>query len=323
MIDAYQRKINYLRLSVTDRCNLRCRYCMPPTGVVPKQRREILSYEELYQIAKISVSLGIEKIRVTGGEPLVRKGVVDFLTRLSGLPGLRQLVMTTNGQLLADMAKDLHAAGVKRLNVSLDSLNADMFRKVTRGGELSRTLAGIAAARQNGLQVKLNVVVMRGVNDMELYDFVDMSLDQHLAVRFIEYMPAVEDKNWRQYVVPGQEIIERINARYPLQEVPRHRLSGPSRDYRIDGATGTVGVITPVYDHFCSDCNRIRVTATGQVKTCLFSNCGFDLKPYLRTSDEGAFAEVLRRLVQDKPEHFHLGEFQQSQEGFAMSSVGG
>jgi cyclic pyranopterin phosphate synthase len=323
MIDAYQRKINYLRLSVTDRCNLRCRYCMPPTGVVPKQRREILSYEELYQIAKISVSLGIEKIRVTGGEPLVRKGVVDFLTRLSGLPGLRQLVMTTNGQLLADMAKDLHAAGVKRLNVSLDSLNADMFRKVTRGGELSRTLAGIAAARQNGLQVKLNVVVMRGVNDMELYDFVDMSLDQHLAVRFIEYMPAVEDKNWRQYVVPGQEIIERINARYPLQEVPRHRLSGPSRDYRIDGATGTVGVITPVYDHFCSDCNRIRVTATGQVKTCLFSNCGFDLKPYLRSSDEGALAEVLRRLVQDKPEHFHLGEDQQSQEGFAMSSVGG
>jgi len=323
MIDAYQRKINYLRLSVTDRCNLRCSYCMPPTGVIPKQRGEILSYEELYRIAKISVSLGIEKIRVTGGEPLVRKGITDFLARLSGLPGLRQLVMTTNGLLLKDMAEDLRRAGVRRVNVSLDSLNTDVFHKITRGGELSRTLAGIAAAHQNGMQVKLNVVVMRGVNDMELYDFVAMALDQSLAVRFIEYMPAVEGENWQQYVVPGQEIVERISARYPLQEVPRQRLSGPSRDYRIDGATGTVGVITPVYDHFCNDCNRIRVTATGQVKTCLFSNCGFELKPYLRSSDESTLAEVLGGLVQAKPEHFHLGEDQPSPEGFAMSSVGG
>ncbi|MCK4508498.1 MAG: GTP 3',8-cyclase MoaA, partial [Desulfuromonadales bacterium] len=286
MIDAYKRKINYLRLSVTDRCNLRCRYCMPATGVIPKQRQEILSYEELYRIAKISVSLGIEKIRVTGGEPLVRKGIVEFLTRLSGIPGLRQLVLTTNGQLLEEMSEDLRAAGVKRVNVSLDSLNANMFSKITRGGELSRTLAGIAAAHQSGLQVKLNVVVMRGVNDMELYDFVAMALDQSLAVRFIEYMPAVEDENWQRYVVPGKEIVERISARYPLQEVPRQRLSGPSRDYRIDGVTGTVGIITPVFDHFCNDCNRIRVTAAGQVKTCLFSNCGFDLKPYLQSSNE-------------------------------------
>ena len=323
MIDAYKRKINYLRLSVTDRCNLRCRYCMPATGVVPKQRQEILSYEELYRIAKISVSLGIEKIRVTGGEPLVRKGIIDFLARLSGLPGLRQLVMTTNGQILEEMAEDLRTAGVKRVNVSLDSLNADVFRKITRGGELSRTLAGIAAAHQSGMQVKLNVVVMRGVNDMELYDFVAMALDQSLAVRFIEYMPAVEDENWRRYVVPGQEIVERISARYPLQEAPRQRLSGPSRDYRIDGATGTVGVITPVYDHFCNDCNRIRVTAAGQVKTCLFSNCGFDLKPYLRFSDENALAEVLERLVKNKPEHFHLVNEQPSKEDFAMSSIGG
>ena len=323
MIDAYKRKINYLRLSVTDRCNLRCRYCMPATGVVPKQRQEILSYEELYRIAKISVSLGIEKIRVTGGEPLVRKGVVDFLTRLSGLPGLRQLVMTTNGQLLEEMSENLRAAGVKRVNVSLDSLNTDVFRKITRGGELSRTLAGIAAAHQSGMQVKLNVVVMRGVNDMELYDFVAMALDQSLDVRFIEYMPAVEDENWRRYVVSGQEIVERISSRYPLQEVTKQRLSGPSRDYSIEGAIGTVGVITPVYDHFCSDCNRIRVTAAGQIKTCLFSNGGFDLKPYLLSSDERPLAEVLGRLVLAKPEDFRLGEDLPPQADFAMSSVGG
>jgi cyclic pyranopterin phosphate synthase len=323
VIDAYQRTINYLRLSVTDRCNLRCRYCMPATGVVPKPRQEILSYEELYRIAKISVSLGIEKIRVTGGEPLVRKGIVDFLARLSVLPDLRQLVMTTNGLLLEEMAEDLLTAGVKRVNVSIDSLDVDVFRKITRGGELSRTLAGITAACQSGLQVKLNVVVMRGVNDMELYDFVAMALDQSLAVRFIEYMPAVEDKNWQRYVVSGQEIIKRISARYPLQEVPRQRLSGPSRNYSIVDTTGLVGVITPVFDHFCNDCNRIRVTAAGQVKTCLFSKCGFDLKPYLQSHDENALAEVLKRLVHEKPEHSYLGENQASQEGFAMSSIGG
>ena len=173
------------------------------------------------------------------------------------------------------------------------------------------------------MQVKLNVVVMRGVNDLELYDFVAMALDQSLAVRFIEYMPAVEDKNWQQYVVPGQEIVERISVRYPLQEVPKQRLSGPSRDYRIEGTAGMVGVITPIHDHFCSDCNRIRVTASGQVKTCLFSNCEFDLKPYLRSSGESTLAEALRRLVQTKPEYSPLGEDQSSLEDFAMSSVGG
>jgi cyclic pyranopterin phosphate synthase len=323
MIDSFQRNINYLRLSVTDRCNLRCHYCMPATGVVPKRRQEILSYEELCKIAKAAIALGIEKIRVTGGEPLVRKGIVGFLRQLSDIPGLRQLVLTTNGLLLEEMAEDLLAAGVQRVNVSLDSLKPETFYQITRGGELARTLAGIAAAQRCGLQVKINAVVMRGINDMELNDFAMLTLDQSLSVRFIEYMPTVKDDNWRRYLVPGREIVERIGEMYSLQIEPQARLSGPSRDYRIDGAVGTVGVITPVHEHFCHECNRIRVTASGQLKTCLFANHGLDLKPYLNTEDCSDLTDVLRRVVQGKPERHHLGDAHFVQESIAMSSVGG
>ena len=193
MIDTYGRKINYLRLSVTDRCNLRCRYCMPEDGIPLLPQGGILSYEELYLVARTAVSLGIEKIRVTGGEPLIRKGILDFLSRLAGIPGLRQLVLTTNGLLLNEMAGRLKTAGVQRLNISIDSLVPENFRRITRGGEVSRVLSGIAAAEAAGFPIKLNMVVMRGVNDHEVVDFAALTLDKPYAVRFIEFMPSGAD----------------------------------------------------------------------------------------------------------------------------------
>ena len=210
MIDAHGRKINYLRLSVTDRCNLRCRYCMPADGFPLLPRGEILSYEELLLIARTAVSLGIEKIRVTGGEPLVRREILGFLSRLAGIPGLRQLVLTTNGLLLEEMAAPMKSAGVQRLNISIDSLVPENFRRITRGGEVSRVLSGIAAAEAAGFPIKLNMVVMRGVNDHEVVDFAALTLDKPYAVRFIEFMPSGAAPDWRSLVVPGREILDRI-----------------------------------------------------------------------------------------------------------------
>jgi len=252
MIDAHGRKINYLRLSVTDRCNLRCRYCMPADGVPLLPRGEILSYEELFLIARTAVSLGIEKIRVTGGEPLVRRGILGFLSRLAGIPGLRQLVLTTNGLLLEEMAAPMKSAGVQRLNISIDSLIPENFRGITRGGEVSRVLSGIAAAEAVGFPIKLNMVVMRGINDHEVVDFAALTLKKTYTVRFIEFMPSGgEEGDWRSHVVPGREILEQIANRYPFDEISRGELAGPAKDFRIRGAAGTIGVITPVTGHFC------------------------------------------------------------------------
>lgn len=323
LIDTYQRKINYLRLSVTDRCNLRCRYCMPAAGVPKLAAPKILSYEELYRVVNTAVSLGIEKVRVTGGEPLVRKGITDFLSQLSRIPGLRQLVLTTNGLLLEGMAEELRAVGVQRLNISLDSLRPETFRDITRGGELSRVLAGIAAAERAGFQIKLNVVVMRGINEKEIENFAALTLDKPWSVRFIEYMPAIKDANWQDQVVPGQKILERIAEKFSFHELHKEELAGPSRDYRIEGALGTIGVITPVFGHFCGDCNRMRVTASGRVRSCLFAESGVDLRPFLLAQDDNVLEGALRRLVLDKPERHGLSTTEADHEAFAMASIGG
>ncbi|HEX9079533.1 MAG TPA: GTP 3',8-cyclase MoaA, partial [Desulfuromonadaceae bacterium] len=271
LTDSLGRTINYLRLSVTDRCNMRCRYCMPAEGIAKQEHDAILSYEELLLIAGTAIELGIEKIRITGGEPLVRAGIVGFLSSLAAIPGLHHLALTTNGLLLADMAHDLHAAGVQRLNVSLDSLDPGTFAAITRGGDLKRVLAGLDAAEEAGFPPpKINVVVMRGVNDAELLDFAEMTRDRGTPVRFIEYMPVVKEEGWQRYSVPGEEILQRLAERYTLEQVDKGPYAGPSKDFRIPGAAGTIGIITAVSGHFCNDCNRIRVTATGRARGCLF-----------------------------------------------------
>ncbi len=323
LVDSYGRKINYLRLSVTDRCNMRCRYCMPAEGVPKLCHDDILSYEELFRVARSSVALGIEKIRVTGGEPLVRKGIVDFLARLSAIPGLKQLVLTTNGLCLEEMAEKLKTAGVQRLNISLDSLQPEVFARITRGGDLSRVLSGIAAAERTGFPIKINMVVMRGVNDAEIVDVASLALQKPYTVRFIEYMPAIREKDWQTLLMPGHEIMARVGERFELSPVEKKDLAGPAREYRLKGGVGTIGVITPVTGHFCGECNRIRVTASGMAKSCLFSPSELDLKPYLKTSDPGALDGALREIVTNKPGMHRMSTRQADHAPFAMSGVGG
>jgi len=324
MIDGHGRKINYLRLSVTDRCNFRCRYCMPADGVPLLPHGEILTYEELFLVARTAVSLGIEKIRVTGGEPLVRRGILDFLSRLAVIPGLRQLVLTTNGLLLDEMAEPLKVAGVQRLNISIDSLVPENFRRITRGGDLSRVLSGIAAAERAGFPVKLNMVVMRGVNDHEVVDFAALTLGKTYTVRFIEFMPSgTEGAEWRSNVVPGREILDRVAKRYPFEEISRGELAGPAQEYRIRGAVGTIGVITPVTGHFCGDCNRIRVTASGMARGCLFSREETDLKPLLREEGAPGLEKALLGVVRFKPEKHRLCADDPGKRPLRMSRVGG
>ena len=324
LTDSVGRNINYLRLSVTDRCNMRCFYCMPKEGIVKQDHDALLSYEDLLLIAETAVELGIEKIRITGGEPLVRGGIVPFLATLSSIPGLRHLALTTNGLLLEDLADDLFRAGVQRLNVSLDSLNPDTFSEITRGGDLKRVIAGLDAAERAGFPPpKINVVIMRGVNDSEILSFAELTRLRGSSIRFIEYMPVVKDEEWQRYCISGEEILQRIAAYYPLKPVDKGRFSGPSRDFTIPGARGSIGIITAVSGHFCSECNRIRVTSTGQAKGCLFSDEKTDLVPFLRPPDREKLAEVLRGIVATKPERHGISQDGYVHTNFSMSQVGG
>lgn len=324
MRDQFGRRINYLRLSVTDRCNLRCFYCMPPGGIEKVGHDEVLSYEELFLIAEAAVSLGIEKIRITGGEPLVRAGITGFLERLASLSGLQHMVLTTNGLMLRRMAAELHRAGLQRLNVSLDSLKPAVFAEITRGGDLHEVLAGLDAAVAAGFPPpKINVVIMRGVNDGEILDFVELTRSRGTSVRFIEYMPVVKEEGWQRYCISGVEIMARIADHYPLATVDKGDYAGPSRDFRIPDATGTIGIITAVSGHFCSDCNRVRVTARGQAKGCLFSNEKTDLVPFLRPPDRDGLISVLRRIVAAKPEGHGITSEGYTHANFTMAQVGG
>lgn len=323
IVDHFGRKINYLRLSVTDRCNLRCDYCMPEKGVAKLQHRDVLTYEQLYTLAEQSVALGIEKIRITGGEPLVRKEIVPFLETLAKISGLKQLVLTTNGVLLKHMAGDLKKAGVQRLNISLDSLKPDIFKRITRRGDLSKVLEGISVAEAVGFPIKLNMVVMRGINDDEIFDFAKLTLDKPLAVRFIEYMPVIKSCDWQKLVVPGDEILNQLAQRFPFAPIVKGEACGPAREYKIKGSAGSVGVITPLSGHFCGDCNRIRITCEGMMRTCLFSDQEVDLKPVLTTGRDADVQELMRSVIKSKPACHGMTETTSSHSPFTMAQIGG
>lgn len=324
VLDPFGRKINYLRLSVTGRCNLRCGYCRPQGAGDGSGGPELLSDEALLLVARTAVGLGIEKIRVTGGEPLVRHGILGLLSRLSAIHGLAKLVLTTNGLRLAESAPGLREAGVESVNVSLDSLRADRFARITGGGDLRRVLAGIERAQGCGFhRVKINTVVMRGVNDDEIEEFAALTLDRPIRVRFIEYMPAASGDCARGVTVPGEEILERLSGRFRLRPMEKEKLGGPARYFRIEGGAGAVGVITPISCHFCGDCNRIRVTSSGVAKGCLFSGQHVDLKPFLRDGDPEGLRRALLEVVQVKPDRHPLCPDGFGAEPFAMSAVGG
>lgn len=319
MHDSSGRTINYLRLSITDRCNLRCCYCMPAAGVPSCEHGEILRYEELLKIAEAAVRLGIEKVRITGGEPLVRKGLLAFLKRLGAIPGLTEMTLTTNGLRLKEKAVDLKAVGVNRLNVSLDSLEPRTYAQITRGGELGRVLEGLKAAGAAGLHIKLNMVVIRGINDHEVETFAALSLEHPWSVRFIEYMPTIREKSWQNRVISGREILERLQASFTLSPLAASRLCGPAKPYHIDGAMGTIGIITPMSEHFCGDCNRIRVTSQGFARSCLLSDQAMDLKPALAEGLDAVQRALSKVIVGKNLQHHFLDEGGVLQ----MSCVGG
>lgn len=322
MHDNHGRNINYLRLSITDRCNLRCCYCMPATGIVQKTCGGILRYEQFLQIVAAAVDLGIRKVRVTGGEPLVRRGVIDFLSRLSTMPGIEEVTLTTNGLLLAKQAQALKAAGVKRLNVSIDSLQSGTYAQITRGGSLEKVLDGLNVAQAVGLKLKLNMVVMDGINDREVVPFAALSIDKPWSVRFIEYMPTIREKQWQKQLVSGADILRELRHNFTLQSISSDRYCGPAKPYRIEGAKGTVGIISPMSDHFCGSCNRIRVTSTGLAKSCLLAGGSHDLKPYLQQST-GDLRNALQQVIGDKPLQHKYRQEHGGSATFSMASIGG
>lgn len=295
--DTYSRDLNDLRISVTDRCNFRCNYCMPLEAYNWIDRKEVLRYEEILRLAKLFIAAGVDKIRLTGGEPLLRKDLERLIEKLSALDGLRGLCLTTNGALLAEKAAVLKAAGLGQINVSLDTLDPEKFKKITQRGDLGSVLDGLSAAKdQRFSSVKINTVVERGVNDDEILDLVEFSRKNRFPIRFIEYMDVGNSNDWNsEKVVTKEEILETIHARYPLREAERNDPSAPSTDYEFSDGGGRFGIIASVTEPFCSACTRARLTADGKLVTCLFSEKGFDLKKLLRT---GAADEEIRSAIE-------------------------
>ena len=321
-LDSFGRSIDYLRISVTDRCNLRCIYCMPPEGVPHISHNEILSYEEIRAVVQAAGQLGIHRIRLTGGEPLVRADFPELVKMLSQIEGITELSLTTNGALLKNYAQALRQAGLSRVNVSLDTLRPARFQYITRLGELEDVLAGIEAAKEAGLHpIKVNTVVMRGINDDEILEFIKMTYKDGWHVRFIELMPfkGVADS------VPSVEVQQLISSLGRLEPCMSVTGNGPAIYYRLAGAKGTIGFISPLTEiSFCSRCNRIRLTADGKLRPCLLGDDEIDLKMPLRSN---ASIEELKRLIlkaiASKPEHHHLKDTNDRPMERKMSQIGG
>ena len=326
--DTFNRRIDYLRISITDRCNLRCVYCMPEQGVQPCAHEDVLRYEEIERIVRSAVSLGIRKIRLTGGEPLVRRGVVDLVRTLAHIPGVEDLSMTTNGILLARYAGPLAEAGLHRVNISLDTLRPERFRAITRWGNLDDLLAGIDAAFAAGLEpVKINTVVMRGQNEDELVDLARQAAAAGWHLRFIEWMPvgdAAQHQNWHDHLVTAPEIRALIEtALGALEPASVARGAGPARIYRLPGSRGTLGFISAVSQHFCATCNRLRLTADGKLRPCLLASDELDLRTPLRQGvSEAQLAALLEQAIRAKPGRHHLADHAEVSDR-AMAQIGG
>jgi GTP 3',8-cyclase len=307
--DNFSRVIDYLRLSVTDRCNLRCIYCMPPEGVPVCGHRDILSYEEIIRIVSVAAGLGVRKVRLTGGEPLCRKNLPFLVESIRRIAGIEDLSMTTNGTLLEKYARQLADAGLDRVNISIDSLKPDRYRRITRGGSLDDVLRGLAAADKAGLKpVKINMVPVRGVNDDEIPEFARITTESDYHVRFIEFMPSADVAFWSpDKYITADEIKEMIGKIAPLKPV-RIRRNGPSKYFRLEGAKGVVGFISALTHHFCEDCNRLRLTSDGKLRPCLFSETEIDLLSPLRSgAGDAEIQRLLRLSVRIKPEGHTVG----------------
>jgi GTP 3',8-cyclase len=326
LIDGFSRTITYLRISVTDKCNLRCVYCMPEGGLPWLRRDEILSYEEIVRIVEAAASLGVRCIRLTGGEPLVRRYLERLIAAIAAIPGIDDIALSTNGLLLEEQLAQLVAAGLRRVNVSLDTLRPDRFESIARRPGLDTVLRAIDAAVRAGLApLKLNCVVMRGKNDDELGAFAELTRERPIFVRFIEVMPVHENLGLqREAYVSSDEILDRIAAIDEIRPVPGPGGNGPARYYAFAGAAGAVGVISPLSHDYCQRCNRVRLTADGRLRLCLFGDHSLDLRSPVRS---GATRDVLVRMLQSamliKPQRHHLRLGESASRMRAFSEIGG
>ncbi len=311
MLDKYDRDINYLRVSITDRCNLRCTYCRPKEGVSLKGHDDILRYEEIIRIASQAVKMGFVKVRLTGGEPLVRRGFVAFARDLKKIQGLRDISLTTNGILLDQYAEDIFKAGITRINISLDSINKDKYFQITRGGNLDDVFRGIAAAEKAGFSpIKINTVVMNGFNDDEVLDFAQLALTKPFQIRFIEIMPISSvNANQPENFLPTAQLSDRICQHFKLEPLAgkKNKSDGPAKIYKVKGGPGEIGFINPVSDHFCSTCNRLRLTADGKLRACLLKDEEIDLRAALsRHCSDDELTGLIRQAILLKPEKHDL-----------------
>ncbi len=349
LADTHGRVMRDLRVSITDRCNFRCLYCLPeteeaanfyrtkfdalrnpqPATPIPREwkpKSQILTFEEIERVVRVGVSLGIEKVRVTGGEPLLRSGVEKLVGKLAAIDGITDLAMTTNGFLFGPKAVALRAAGLRRVSFSLDSLDRDNFRKITGRDGLNELLAGIRQAQELGFKpVKVNAVVIRGLNDHEVESLAEFARTENLSLRFIEFMPLDSSRAWqRELVMPGREILARLQSRFELQPVVSDNASETARRWRFADGRGEIGVIAPVTEPFCGHCNRLRLTADGKIRTCLFSLHEHDLKPLLRgDADDSALASRLVEIVRGKEAGHRIGQPDFVQPERTMSCIGG
>lgn len=319
MKDSFGREIDYLRVSLTDRCNLRCEYCMPESGIDNKiKHSDMLSLEEMFKLIQEFVLLGIKKIRFTGGEPLVRKGAVELIKRVSELEGVKEVTITTNGILLEEYAEPLVDAGIKRINVSLDTLDSKKYKEITRGGDIRKVFRGIEKAQKLGMQpIKLNTVLIGGFNDEEIEDLVNLTLYEDIDVRFIELMPIGQAAGFaKSKFLSNNKVLERIPE---LKAVQKEDISSPANYFKLLNAKGRVGLINPITCKFCSDCNRVRLTATGKLKLCLHSDREIDLSKILRT--KGDLNQAVSQAILTKEEEHHLEKNEYIKR--SMNQIGG
>ncbi len=318
MQDSYQREINYIRISVTDRCNLRCSYCMPINGVEKKYHDDILSFEEIIQTVKVATTLGITKVRITGGEPLVRKGVVSLISDFSKIEGITDIGMTTNGVLFKDFAKELKSAGLNRINISIDSLRADRYKAITNGGDVDDVITSIDYAQSLGFKVKLNVVIMKGFNDDEIMDFAMETMTSDIDVRFIELMPIGENtKDYNGKYISNEEIKNRFKKLIEIENT-----DGVSVDYKLPAGKGKIGFINPMSHQFCNACNKIRITSDGMIKTCLHSHGEINIREILKKGNEEELKKCLEKAIIEKPKEHQLSDINNAIER-NMNQIGG
>ena len=346
LVDSHGRTLRDLRVSITDRCNFRCLYCLPETEAAHNfyrghwanhpnpapiaqqwvQRASILSFEEIERVVRLAVGLGIEKIRLTGGEPLLRHDVESLVARVAAIPGIKDLAMTTNGFLFPRKARALRAAGLRRVSFSLDSLDPENFKRITGRQGLTEVLDSIALARELGFHpLKVNGVIIRGLNDHELENLAEFARKEELSFRFIEFMPLDSARGWlKEMVVPGAEMMQRLQRRFDLRPAPSDNPSSTSKRFVFADGRGEIGIIAPVSEPFCGHCNRLRLTADGKIRTCLFSVQEHDLRSRLRGGDsDEALADWLRGVVWQKEARHHIGEADFVQPPRSMSCIGG